>query len=226
VSVAIVRAKDQLGGSVRRRGCLRLSGTPADVRRTVDAAHALPLAQILDDDGSPLVTFLGRDRLSLWNGRLRVEFRSSFRVDLDDRPFPPPVLRDEAPPVTFERAMRELAAELEAGFRTALLLRPDPDPDASASARAGHRPFEAGPLSDGSVRFAVGHATATLRPDGERGIRLTCVGSEVWFGRQFTQVFEPAAGSCYDFVADDVERLGADVRAFLNNRRERFLMMT
>jgi hypothetical protein len=225
VSVAILRAKDQLGASVYRAGRLELAGTPDDVGRAAAAARAEPIARVLDGDGSPVVTFLGRDRFALWNGRVRAEFRTSFRVDLDDRPIPAPQSRGGAP-VTFERAMRELAAELEAGFRSALLLRPDPDPDAGAGARAGNRPYESGPLSDGSVRFAVGHAAATLRPDGENGVRLTCIGSELWFGRQFTQTFEPLRGARYDLVSDEVERLGADVRAFLDNRRERFALIT
>ena len=72
--------------------------------------------------------------------------------------------------MTYDDAARELVAELEAGFRSALLLRPDPDPAASARALRGLPPVEEGPLIDNSVRFAVGHASATLRPDGESGV--------------------------------------------------------
>jgi len=71
-------------------------------------------------------------------------------------------------------------------------------------------------------RIAVGHASATLRPDGEGAVRLTCVGSSVRDGKQLADLFEPDTGNHYLFEPDDLERLAADIRAFLSNRRERF----
>lgn len=155
--------------------------------------------------------------LTVVDDALRVALRPTFCVDVSDRPFAAPA----GVPMTFERATRELVAELEAGFRNALILRPDPEPEASARALRGMPPVEDGPLIDRSVRFAVGHASATLRPEGD-GVRLTCVGSSVRAGVQFADLFEPAAGAYYPFEPAELVRLGADVRAFLGNRRERF----
>jgi len=106
----------------------------------------------------------------------------SFQIDVLDRPFE---AENERAALTYDRVARELVVELEAGFRSALILRPDPDPDASARARRGLGPVEEGPLIDNSMRFAVGHLSATLRPASDGGVRLTCVGSSVRDGRQF-----------------------------------------
>ena len=54
-------------------------------------------------------------------------------------------------------------------------------------------------------------------------MRLTCVGSNVRDGRQFADLFEPAAGANYAYEAAEITRLGADIRAFLSGRRERFV---
>jgi hypothetical protein len=212
VRVALMRAKDQSGAPVYRSGEFRLFDRP-------NAAEN-PVTRVLDEGGLPIVTLLGTDTPSVVDGALRVTLRPTFRIDVCEQPFPP---ADDAGAMTYERATRELVAELEAGFRSALILRPDPDPDASARRRHGLPPVEDGPLLDRSVRFAVGHASATLRPDGDSGVRLTCIGSSVRFGRQLTDLFEPAAGACYPFEAAAIERLGADIRAFLCNRRERFV---
>ena len=136
------------------------------------------------------------------DGALRVAFRPTFRIDVREEPFPP--APDPTVPMTYESATRELVAELEAGFRSALLLRPDPDPEAGARRRYGLPPVEEGPLLDNSVRFAVGHAAATLRPDRENGVRLTCIGLSVRAGLQLTDLFEPAAGAYYAFEPTDI----------------------
>jgi hypothetical protein len=78
------------------------------------------------------------------------------------------------------------------------------------------------PLLDTSVRFAVGHAAATLYPGAAGGIRLVCIASDVRFAQQFTTPFVPSRGAQYAFEAREIERLAADIRAFLSNRRERF----
>jgi hypothetical protein len=214
VWVALLRAKDLDGAPVYRSGTFHLFDRP-------NAAEN-PVTRIVDADGLPLVTFRGSDTLSVAGGALRVALRSSFRIDVFDRPVAPEPSAESAA-LNYERAARELVAELEAGFRSALILRPDPDPAASVRARHGLPPVEAGPLIDRSVRFAVGHASATLRPDAETGVRLTCIGSSVRGGKQFADLFEPAAGARYTFEPADVVRLGADIRAFLCNRRERFV---
>jgi hypothetical protein len=213
VWVALLRAKDQSAVPVYRGGEFRLFDRP-------NAAEN-PVTRVVDDGGLPVVTLLGTDSPSVVEGALRVTLRPTFRIEVREQPFPPPA--DVAGAMTYERATRELVAELEAGFRSALILRPDPDPDASARRRHGLPPVEDGPLLDHSVRFAVGHASATLRPDGESGVRLTCIGTSVRFGRQLTDLFEPAAGAYYPFEAAAIERLGTDIRAFLSNRRERFV---
>jgi len=211
VWVALLRSKDARGAPVYLSGTFRLFDRPS--------AGANPGTRIVDANGLSLVTFRGSDMLSVVDGNLRVALRPTFRIDVRDAPFPAP---GEAAPLDFERTTRELVAELEAGFRSALILRPDPEPDASARAQRGIPPVEDGPLVDRSVRFAVGHASATLRPEGTEGVRLTCIGSSVRAGKQFADLFEPAAGPHYAFAPDDVVRLGADVRAFLSNRREGF----
>jgi hypothetical protein len=214
VWIALLRANDLIGTTVYRSGTFHLFDR-------LSAAEN-PVTRILDANGLPLVTFRGSDTLSVVDGALRVVLRSSFRIDvLDGEAAPAPSAGVAA--MTYDQAARELVAELEAGFRSALILRPDPDPAASARARHGLPPVEEGPLIDNSVRFAVGHASATLRPDSDDGVRLTCVGSSVRNGRQFADLFEPAAGARYAFEPDDIVRLGTDIRAFLSNRRERFV---
>jgi hypothetical protein len=212
VWAALLRSKDVTGVPVYRTGTFRLFDRPNPSDN--------PVTRIVDGAGLPLVTFRGSDMLSVDGDVLRVALRKTFRIDVHGAPPPTPA---EVAPVTYDLAARELAAELEAGFRSSLLVRPDPDPEAGARALRGLAPVEPGPLLDNSMRFAVGHLSATLRPDGEDGVRLTCVGSSVWNGKQLADLFEPTGGARYAFEAADVERLGADIRAFLCNRRERFV---
>ena len=212
VWTALLRAKDLRGAAVYRSGTFRLFDRPN--------AGANPVTRIVDDAGLPLVTFRGSDMLTVIGDLLRVALRPSFQIDVRDRPFEE--MPASAPP-TYELVARELVVELEAGFRSALILRPDPDPDASARALRGLGPVEEGPLIDNSMRFAVGHLSATLRPAGDDGVRLTCVGSNVRNGRQFADLFEPAAGAHYPFDAAEIARLGSDIRAFLSGRREGFV---
>ena len=212
VWAALLRAKDLRGSTVYRSGTFRLFDHPS--------AGANPVTRIVDADGLPLVTFRGSDMLTVIDDMLRVVLRPSFQIDVLEHPF---AAAAESAALTYELVSRELVVELEAGFRSALILRPDPDPDASARARRGLAPVEDGPLIDNSMRFAVGHLSATLRPAGDGGVRLTCVGSSVRDGRQFADLFEPAAGAHYPFETDEVARLGTDIRAFLSGRRERFV---
>jgi hypothetical protein len=184
-----------------RNGTLRLPESPCDAQSLAELGRDEVLVRIVDADELPLVTLLGADTVTLWNDLLSAELRPAFRIDLLDRPFPPSA--NEPSPRDFERVARELAAELEAGFRAALLLQP-------------------APLLDKSVRFAVGHAAATLYPDAAGGIRLVCIGSEVRFDQQFASPFVPVRGARYAFEPREIERLAADIRAFLSNRRERF----
>src|SRR5665213_3243332 len=122
VWVALLRAKDQTGAAVHRGGVFRLFSQPP--------GEKAPVTRIVDADDLPVVTFLGPDMFSLVDGALRAQFRASFRVDVLDRSFPP-VASASTRDMSFEDAMRELVAELEAGFRTTLIMRPDPDPEAS-----------------------------------------------------------------------------------------------
>jgi hypothetical protein len=209
VWVALLRAKDQTGVPVYRSGTFRLFSQPPGAEE--------PVTRIVDADDLPVVTFLGPDMFSLTGGALRAQLRTSFRVDVLDRPFPPPASADG---LSFEGAMRELVAELEAGFRTALIMRPDPDPDASLRARYHVPPTEEGPLRDWSMRFAVGHNSATIRPHDDGIVRLTTIGSSLRDGRQVIDLFEPAQGPLYKLIPTDIERLAIDVRRFLSNRRE------
>jgi hypothetical protein len=211
VSVALLRSKDGSGVPVYRSGTFRLFDRPN--------AQANPATRIVDANDLSLVTFRGSDMLSVVDGTLRVALRPTFRVEVRDEPF---TAAEPAPALNYERLTRELVAELEAGFRSALILRPDPEPEASARAQRRVLPVEDGPLVDNSVRFAVGHASATVRPEGADGVRLTCIGSSVRDGKQFADLFEPAHGAYYAFQPGDVARLGVDVRAFLNNRRDGF----
>ncbi len=213
VYASILRAVDQQAQPVVREGRLRLSDAAA--------ASDAPVAHLLDADELPIVTVLGRDGLSLVDDRVRVTLRPTMRVDFAERPPVGPQI-DEIPELTLASVARELAAELEAGFRADLLMRPDPDPPASLRARYGSPPVEPRPLGDGSWRFAVDHAAATLYADGESALRLVCVGSDIRFGRQYADRYQPPGGARYVFVPDEIVRLGADIRAFLSGRWERF----
>jgi hypothetical protein len=212
VWVALVRAKDQNGPAVYRNGVFHLFAQPL--------AGEAPVTCVLDGSDLPIVTFLGTDTLSVVDDALRAELRPSFRIDVRDRPFPQ--ASGEGAIISYEQATRELVAELEAGFRAALLYRPDPDPDASLRARYRVPPTEEGPLRDWSMRFAVGHNSATLRPHDLDIVRLTCLGSSVRNGRQVVDLFEPLDGADYALTSRDMTRLAANVRAFLAERRDRF----
>lgn len=213
VWVELLRAKDLDGPRVHRRGVFRLFDRVENVPG--------PVTRIIDADGLPLVTFLGTDMLSVVDGALRAELRPSFRVDVNDRPFPNASRADDEV-MMYDAAMRDLVAELEAGFRTALIMRPDPNPEASLRARYQVPPTEDGPLPDFSMRFAVGHNSATVRPFDDGIIRLTCIGSTVRDGRQVIDLFETAQGPHYALKPPDIERLANDIRAFLSDRRQRF----
>ena len=202
VWAALTNPSDPDAFATVRSGTLRLPETPCDAQSLAELARDDVLARIVDADELPLVTLLGGDTVTLWNELLSAELRPSFRVDILDRPFRRPGESEPAAPA-FERTARELAAELEAGFRGDLLLQPAPLPDAS-------------------VRFAVGHAAATLYPEGPAGIRLVCILSDVRFDRQFAFPYAPVRGAQYTFAAGERERLAADIRAFLSNKRERF----
>jgi hypothetical protein len=221
VWVSIIRARDQRGRGVVRNGTLRLVAPADEVRRILEERRDDPIAQILDDDELPIVSLLGTDLLSMHNKLLSVEFRASFRVDIIDRPFKPAF--DDFVPMNYDRASRQLAAELEAGFRSLLLFRPDPEPGAGAPLRHGIPPPAPGPLKDNSVRFAVGHVAATLHPVDD-GIKITCILSEVRFQNQKVHTFRPASGEWYPLEDDAIERLGSDIRAFLCERGERFVI--
>jgi len=214
VWVALLRAKDQSGPPVYRSGTFQLFAQPPGA----DA----PVTRIVDADKLPVVTFLGPDMFSIVDGALRAQFRTSFRADVLDQPFPQPPGRAREL-LSFEGAMRELVAELEAGFRTALIMRPDPDPEASLRARYHVPPTEEGPLPDWSMRFAVGHNSATVRPHDDGIVRLTSIGSTLRDGRQVIDLFEPAGGALYELFPPDIERLAIDIRRFLADRRETFV---
>jgi hypothetical protein len=219
-SASIIRAKDQRGTGVIRNGTLSLVVEPDELAALVDAGVNEPIALILDADGLPIVSLLGADRFTLFNDLLSVEYRSSFRVDILDRPFPRPAFGDDDA-YTYERAARELAAELEAGLRTMLLFRPDPDPPAGMRSRHGVPATASSPLKDNSIRFAVGHLAATLVPE-DTGIRVTCILSEVRPNWQRVHLMQPLRGGRYELERADIERLGADIRAFLFNQLDRF----
>jgi hypothetical protein len=201
VWAAIVRGSD---AAVIRSGTLRLFEPECDVQLLLEVARAETFARIVDADGLPIVAVRGGDDLSAYSDLLSAELRPGFRVDILDRAFAAAAAPDT--PLTYADAARELAAELEAGFRSALLLQPQP-------------------LLDRSVRFAVGHAAATLYPDGADAVRLVCVASEVRFEQQFTTIYAPRSGPRYALDARDVMRLGTDIRAFVSNQRARFSLV-
>jgi hypothetical protein len=219
-SASIVRAKDQKGTGVIRNGTFSLLLERAEIEAAVEAAADEPIATILDAGGLPIVSLLGADRFASFNDLVSVELRSSFRVDILGRPFPRPAFGDDAP-YTYQRAARELAAELEAGLRTLLLFRPDPDPAAAVRARHGVPATASAPLKDNSIRFAVGHRAATLVPvDG--AISMTCALSEMRPNWQRVHVLQPRGGNRYELDRAAIERLGGDIRAFLFNQLDRF----
>jgi len=200
VGVAFVQSKLLGGLPVHRAGVFRMFDRPVPGEN--------PVTRILDAAGVPLVTFRGQDMLTIDGPILRIALRATFHVDIREGAFPP-VQRPANLRLNYQLTTREIVPELEAAFRRSLIMRPSA--------------VEEAPLIDNSVRFAVGHASATLRPEGLDGVRLTCVGTSIRDGRQFADLFEPAAGARYLFEPDDVIRLGADIRAFLNNRREGFV---
>ena len=203
VWAALTNPADPRALTIVRSGTLRLPESPCDAQTLAELTRDEVLMRIAGTDDLPLVTLLGADTPTLWNDLLSVELRPTLRIDLLDRPFPRAAASESELP-GYERTARELAAELEAGFRGALLLQP-------------------APLLDKSVRFAVGHAAATLYPDDvSGGVRLVCILSEVRFDQQFATPFVPRGGARYTFAASEIERLAADIRAFLSNARDRF----
>ena len=222
VWVSIVRGRDQRGRGVVRSGILRLVAAPDDVRRIVEERLEEPVAQIVDADELPIVSLLGTDALTMFaNNLLSAQLRATLRVDIMDRPFR--AAYDDFVPLSYDRAARMLAAELEAGFRSLLLFRPDPEPDPELRVRVlpGIPQASQGPLHDGSIRFAVGHVAVTLHPS-EGGMRLTCILSELNFAWQRVHVFKPIVGDQYELEDDEIERLGGDIRAFLCERADKF----
>ena len=195
---SIVRGSD---APVVRSGTLRLAEPDCDVQALLEVGRDETYARIVDAAGLPIVALRGGDPLSLYRNLLSAELGPAFRADMLDRAFPQRAGDDAVR--SYEGAARELHAELEAGFRSELL-----------------RQYE--PLADRSVRFAIGHAAATLYPDGDDGIRLKCVFSEVRFGQQFTTIYAPPHGPRYHRTAPEIARLGTDIRAFISNRRAGF----
>ena len=203
-----------------RNGTFSLVVEPGDVEALVEAGAGEPIAMIVDAGGLPIVSILDTDTFETFGDLISVEFRSSFRVDILGRPFPRPTFGDDVP-YTYERAARELAAELEAGLRTMLLFRPDPDPSAGVRTRHGVPATASSPLKDNSIRFAVGHLASTLVPD-DGAIRITCVLSEVRPNWQRVHLMHPLGGNRYELERGEIERLGSDIRAFLFNQLDRF----
>jgi hypothetical protein len=207
VWVRMHRSIDPTGPSIVRRG-----------RFAVVGEHG---PQVVDEAGVAIVTIVERDVVTPTNRGVRVDLRPSFRIEISTRPFSLEPPHDDAA-VGFDWATRDLAAEMEASFRGALLMRPDPNH--GASVRAQHRvaPIEAASLRDHSVRFAVDHASVTLHPEGEAAIRLTCIQSTVRGVRQYVEHFQTPEGPRYPATAAAIERLAADMRAFLSGRHGHF----
>jgi hypothetical protein len=226
VWASIVRGRDQRGRGVVRSGVLRLVLPPDALRRTVELRSDEPIAQIYDDAGLPLVSLLGTDTFTMFtNNLLSAQLRTTLRVDILDRPFRSAY--DDFVPMSYERASRMLAAELEAAFRSLLLFRPDPDPDPDVRPRVlpGIPPASTGPLQDGSIRFAVGHVAVTLHPD-DGGMLMRCILSEVKFDWQRVHVFRPIKGEHYALDEAAIEELGSDIRSFLCEQADRFEVVT
>jgi hypothetical protein len=226
VVVAMLRAADQTQRPVRRYGTLRLC-VPRDILvGRVRARSDAPIVRIVDAAGLPIATLHGRDELALAleGEALRWRLRPTFRIDVLERggaEVGPPEI-----PLDYDAATREMATEMEAGYRAALRMRPDPTPEAGVRALHGVPPVEPGPLPDGSVRFAVGHTSATIRPDGTNALRCTCIETTIVRNRQYAVAFEPPRGPRYALGTSDVARLAADVRAFFSHRRDGFNALT
>ena len=219
VYLSILRAKQLRGEAVLRAGTLRELFTAGRPLPIVGAHTDRPIACIDDENGFAIATLLERDALSMDFGPVRVVLRPSFRIDVAVEPFPVPPERLPE----FAEATRGIAAELEAGFRSALIVRPDPDPEASIRADRGLPPIETGPLSDGSVRFAIGHASAMLRPEGKGTIGLVCTETIVRGVHQVAERYVPQSGPIYALLPSQLQALAADIRAFLNGRRTGFI---
>ncbi len=182
--------------------------------RFVRAAATDAIARIVDAGDRAIVTVRKGDIVQQTGRALEIVIRPAFRITCThDAPVLPPPDDDDR--FAFVNATRALAAELEAGFRSALLFRPDPDHDASLRARYGVPPIESEPLRDGSIRFAVGHASATLRPDDAVTMRLTCTVTTVRGVHQTVTHVGPRDGATYGVDPAEVERLAFDMRAFL-----------
>jgi len=226
VVVLLLRATDQTRRPVRRYGTLRLS-VPLDVLHArLRSRSTAPVVRIVDAAGLPIATLTGRDDLefALAGEALRWRIRPTFRIDVMDRgdaEVGPPEIA-----LNYDEATREMATEMEAGYRSALRMRPDPAPEAGLRAQHGVPPVEPGPLPDLSVRFAVSHSSATIRPDGTNAVHLTCIETSVVHNRQYAVAFEPPRGPRYALGTSDMARLAADVRAFFSHRREGFTALT
>jgi len=220
VTLAMRRAKDQSLYPILRVGTLRLAVPSWALVNTIESRLDTVVARVFDEEHLPIATFIGRDRLATMNGRLHFELRPTFTIDVELRD--PNVVPAPGYMIDYARATRDVAAELEAGFRGDLRFRPDPDPAASLRASYGVSALDDRPLPDGSVRFAVGHASTALHPDGPAGLRLRCVEVRVERNHQIATDYELAFGCRYALESTDIRRLAADMRLFLSHRFERF----
>ena len=218
VNVSILRAPGLHGEAVIRAGTLRALSAKERRLPIVGAVTDRPIGCVDDDGGFAIATLLETDTFDIDFGPLRAILRPSFRIDVaaDPFPIPPERLPD------FHAATRDIAAELEAGFRTALIVRPDPDPSAGIRADRGLPPVDTGPLSDGSVRFAIGHSSARLVPEGKGSIALVCTETVVREIEQVAERYVPQRGGTYALLPSEIRQLTSDIRAFLNGRREGF----
>lgn len=225
VWVGIVRAVGGHGGAVVRAGRLRLA-VPAQRLLSIDHEQdgQIRIADVVDEFKIAIATVLSTDTLWVFNGVIRAERRPSFFVEIYDRR--PPGVEEPSERLTYLRFSRDLTAELEAGLRESLVVRPDPDPPASWKAAYPSMFVPDSPQFDEhtSIQYAANMSYATVSPNGTNGARLSCLGITPRRGEAAYSIFEPAAGSTYSLTVSDLMRIGADIRSFLGGRRDGFVL--
>lgn len=211
VWISIVRARQPSGGAIVREGILRLKEAPASSR--VDAMPERILAEVVDGDDVRLAIILSTEILHRWNNIVRAERRLTFRVEVSDQEFAGTHGGD--PPCTYLKFARDLAAELEAGFREGVTFEPDPDPTASWEALYEEFFPQPAALTDGaSLNIAANSRSVIVRQNERGNIEVTFFAPVMRNGQLICGIFRRKKSDTVPCSSAGVQQLGWELRRF------------